>query len=134
MALVQVPAETPTGFALVNPLHVVALASPDHRPDLTLIVLMLGARAGKDASRPNEVFCKAPVDVLLKAFGPFVRVRRQQPQGNPWTDYHLRLASIASAYELRDGRAYVYMIDGYEYLIEDGSVLRGAGIEITVLE
>jgi hypothetical protein len=135
MTFFKVPTEADNGTAvtaLINPQHVTLVATPDHRPDLCVIYL-----AGKRARYPEtfrHISTTAPLEAVLKAFGPFVRVRKfQLITGNPWNVYYLRLAAIASVWPLGNGRADVTMSDGYELTIEDDDVLRSAGVEIKSL-
>jgi len=128
VAFYEVPTETRTGIALVNSEQVTLLATPDHRRDLRIIYLMTGSRISSEYAKA-EVATTASLDSLLEAFGPFVKVQRVQMIGNPWNHYYVRLAAIASVEPLEDGRGSVRLMDGYELMIKDVSVFRGAGVE-----
>ncbi|MFX1767998.1 hypothetical protein PWP93_36625 [Paraburkholderia sp. A1RI-2L] len=131
MNFVKIPTTSGTGTAFINAQHVSLVAKPDDQ-DVSLIYLAVKPKSPDSSFR--SIATTAPLETILRAFGPFVRVKKFQPiTGNPWNVYYLRLAAIVSVWPLGDGRADVTMNDGRELMIEDDEVLRSAGVEIISL-
>lgn len=133
MTLFEIPMKAGSGVALINPQHVSLVATPDHVQD-TCLIYLTARRSQSSDSTFRHIATTAPLESVLRAFGPFVRVRRfQQITGNPWNVYYLRIAAIVSVWPLGDGRADVTMSDGQELTIEDEEVVRSANVEIISL-